>query len=462
MSAHPEILGDISCEQSYVELQHLLSPWRDSSWEPPPHSPTPKTGVSTCYHCPLWAPAGGERELAPPWDAMGGELVSHWEGHHGCEAPLWSSIIDALLLKERVPPMCFSRGAMRSWWPENLVDCRRGRIRFWQGWGPDPAFQLSAWRQDWCFGDGSVRVLTGIRNRDLGTKRLFGRWSQETPIRGVTIEDAWGSVPAWTLWETVSSHWQVRKLGCSSLKSYPHRLIHSVSCLPMQELHTQLGPDSIFRQEDAGRHRHGWKLPVEASRVGPVLLQGRVQKESSSEGGEKEPMSVSQAWPKSSDAWSQRDEWEGLYISTCGCLNISTWDCLTRCCECLYISTCENLNIWIWECIPVSICEYLNAEHLDTSMCECLNILTCGCQPVNVSVVVMHSCLNVLRCKCHNRPTCDVSACEPVDVSASQHENVLPSQYMNASLTAHECQGATARKSWGNHCFFPKQSPSEP
>lgn len=194
-----------------------------------------------------------------------------------------------------------------------------------------------------------------------------------------------------------------------------------------------------------------------------------MKKESSSEGGEKEPMSVSRAWPKSSDAWSQRDEWEGLYISTCGCLNISAWDCLSRCCECLYVSMCENLNIWIWKCILVSICEYLNVEHLDTSTCECLNIstcerlniLTCGCQPVNVSVVVMHSCLNISRCKCHNRPTCDVSTCELVYVSTSQHENVLPSQYMIAKLTAHECHGTMAPKSWVSHYFFSKQSPSE-
>lgn len=50
-----------------------------------------------------------------------------------------------------------------------------------------------------------VRVLTIFRNKDLGTNRLFGR-SQETPTGNVTIEDAWGSVLAWTLWETVSSH----------------------------------------------------------------------------------------------------------------------------------------------------------------------------------------------------------------------------------------------------------------
>lgn len=43
----------------------------------------------------------------------------------------------------------------------------------------------------------------------------------------------------------------------------------------MWESHTHLGPDNIFRQEDAGRHRHGWKLPVETSRVGSALLQGR-------------------------------------------------------------------------------------------------------------------------------------------------------------------------------------------
>ena len=33
-----------------------------------------------------------------------------------------------------------------------------------------------------------------------------------------------GLVPVRTLWEMVSSHWQVRKLGCLSLKSCPHRL----------------------------------------------------------------------------------------------------------------------------------------------------------------------------------------------------------------------------------------------
>ena len=47
--------------------------------------------------------------------------------------------------------------------------------------------------------------------------------------------------------------------------------------------------------------------------MGPVLLQGRVQKESSSEGGEKEPMSVSQAWPKSS-----RGPAEGLVAANLG------------------------------------------------------------------------------------------------------------------------------------------------
>lgn len=87
MSAHPEILGDISCEQSHGAPHPL--PWRDSSWEPLPTAllqrqvSAPAT-TARCGHL-----AGGERELAPPWDAMGGELVSHWEGHHGWEAPLW-------------------------------------------------------------------------------------------------------------------------------------------------------------------------------------------------------------------------------------------------------------------------------------------------------------------------------------------------------------------------------------
>ena len=224
MSAHPEILGDISCEQST---------WSSSTSSPHgathPESPLPTAPLQRQLSIPATTACMGTCRWREDWHLPG----MQWEVSL---SPIGKDIMDVrrlcgvpslmpLFLEERVPPMCFSRGAMRRWWPENLVACRRGRVHSWQGWGPDPAFQLSAWRQDWCFGDGSVRVLTLIRNKDLGTNRLFGRWSQETPIGGATFEDAWGSVPAWTLWETVSSHWQVKKLGCSSLKSYPHRLI---------------------------------------------------------------------------------------------------------------------------------------------------------------------------------------------------------------------------------------------
>lgn len=48
MSAHPGIpRGNISCEQSYVELQHLLSPWRGTH----PESPLPTALLKDrCQH----------------------------------------------------------------------------------------------------------------------------------------------------------------------------------------------------------------------------------------------------------------------------------------------------------------------------------------------------------------------------------------------------------------------------
>lgn len=259
-----------------------------------------------------------------------------------------------------------------------------------------------------------------------------------------------GLVPVRTLWETVSSHWQVRKLGCLSLKSCPHRLRVTPAflvcpCRGCAPTWAQITASARETRDAMGMDGNcPWRCP---GWCWHCCGEGRLKTV---------PRGLRSSCLKS-------DEWEGLYISTCGCFNISAWDCLARSCKCLYVSTCENLNIWIWEPVSVSTWECLNVEYLGMSVCECLNIstcerlnvLTCGWQPVNVSTVLMYPCLNTSPCKCHNRSVCDV------DMWTCVCLNMQMSCHLNVWLSTCECHSTSAPKSWVSHCLPSKPSPSE-
>ena len=232
MSAHPEILGDIAMNSLCgapappLPMERLIL--RNPS--PQPHSKDscqhllPLPAMGTCTWRERTSPSLGcsGRWACLPLGRMSWMWGASVEFHHWC--PCSSRSRSHPRASAEVP---WGDGDLRAWWPAEEDVFALGR--------DEVLILLSS-----CLlGDrtgalemAQVRVLTIFRNKDLGTNRLFGR-SQETPTGNVTIEDAWGSVLAWTLWETVSSHWQVKKLGCSSLKSYPHRLTHGVSCLPM-------------------------------------------------------------------------------------------------------------------------------------------------------------------------------------------------------------------------------------
>lgn len=306
------------------------------------------------------------------------------------------------------------------------------------------------------------------QNNDLVTSRLFGRWSQETPVGDITSEDTWGSVLVGTLLETVLSHRWVRKLGYLSLKSH----------LALVEDHSRVVNPSGFLDcsyrvltwcqrtssgRDVGSHGMDENYPWRPPRwYQQCLLQGKGCGRRVYQILLRRSQYVGHGWRYL--MFEVRHEWEGLNISTSGCLNISTYKCLNWSCgmspffsmgksQHLNLGMSQHWNLWISLHLTVQMSQHFvmwMSQHLNlhVSTSQCTNVITS--EPKNIST---YECLNISACKYRNVWTCDylnILICKHFHIWTCEYLNISACKFFNISTC--DCLNISACKSHNWSC----------